>query len=266
MADELTEEERCSILDSATALKTLGVDVSEFLAHAARAERAVSPRFPITYEPWGEGPAARLVPVTQVDIKEIIDAVQTMNAAVRNTDALFSPTILNQISSMRAARAYLGVAHEAGFWSRGDLDRVAKAVRLRSDRGRRPIPIREEVQDRADYGIFLRIWAVLARETGGKEPKMGKRAAQAVYEIAFTRDQFEPFFSQQVTAIRKERKQRVSPMPLPHRAALVLLGLTRRRRQDDTPVEDGHLQEALSNVERMQKSLARSARRRGSAE
>jgi hypothetical protein len=174
-----------------------------------------------------------------------------------DVDAIYSPTVLEQLSSMRATRAYLGLDDEDVFWEKGDLDKAAKAIALRSSRGRPPIPIREEVQDRADYGEYIRIRAVLAKETGAASPTIGKRAGTALWELAFTREQFEPFFSEQLAALRADSGR--ARLSVGERAALVLLGLRRKRQGDTTPINDFQVQEAVHNVERLEKSLKRFA-------
>jgi hypothetical protein len=197
--------------------------------------------------------------VRQIDERLVEEALQTI--CTGGIDALRAPTILEYLSSLRATRSYLGRDGEKKLGFGNGLDRLAKAVCLRSPRGRPPIPREAEVQDRADYGVYLRIHAVLASEVGRRAPKLGKLGSFALYELAFTRKQFEPFFSQQLGALRSSRGRR--RIPVSHRAALVLLGLTRARRGNATPITDDDLEQALSNIERLKQSLRRiSARTR----
>jgi hypothetical protein len=249
----LTDSEAKRAIAACTALKRLFVDPLWFLEAAVRSQQKAAKFIPVEFETVHGRP----LPVFQIDSARIQEALQTVCEV--GADALRAPLILGHISSLRAMRSHIGRDAEDKLGFDNTLDRLSSAIALRGTRGRPIIPKEAETQDRGDYGVYLRIQAVMARELGRRVPTLGKLGEIALYELAFTRMQFEPFLSQQLALVKSNKRGKHAPMS--HRAALVLLGLTRLRRKDPTPVTDYDLEEALSNIERLKKSLKRISER-----
>jgi len=228
------------VLELAAKLKELGFDPVLALTFAVGAERRVKQRLPREQGEW------------YLDEKTLADLLRTQ---VGLEDALFSPTVAWYLSGLRSVRAQGGATAEARFEITGLLDRMARAVAVRTERGRPARVLRERMQDQIDYGTYLRIQSVMASELGLRTPRRGKLASLALIEIAWTRQEFEPHLSRQLKACRGDRKR--GGLPLSDRAALVLLGMLRARAHDPTPITDAYVEEARATVQRLEHRLRR---------
>lgn len=218
----------------------MGFDPVLALNCAVGAESKVKQRLPRGQDEW------------YVDEKILVDLLRTQ---VGLEDAVFSPTVALYLSGLRSVRAQEGARAEAKLEMTGVLDRMARALAVRTERGRPARLLRERMQDQTDYGTYLRIQSVMASELGLRTPRRGKLARLALIEVAWTPEEFEPHLSRQLKACRGDRKR--GGLPLSDRAGLVLLGMLRARAHDPTPITDADAEEARATVQRLEHRLRR---------